>query len=332
MALLSEWCLMAKRFDEDDIRVRPPRSTRPRTKDRPSFSNTTAAMVTTVDRGRFTCALENGESVNAIKSRELGRRGVVVGDHVRLIGDSNGNADSLARIVALDERMNALRRSADDSDETERIIVANIDQLMIVTACADPEPKIGLVDRCLIAAYDAGISPVIVMTKSDLADPADFLGQYESLGVRKFILKKGSDLTELRELLKGKQSVFVGHSGVGKSTLVNALAPEANRSTGGVNAVTGRGRHTSSNALAVPVDVDTWIIDTPGIRSFGLAHVDANRIIHAFPDCGEIIEACPRSCTHDEEECALNAWASESEGRNARVESLRRLLRSMRLA
>jgi len=322
---------MARRFDEDDIRVRPPRSTRPRTKDRPTFENTTSGMVTTVDRGRFTCALANGESVNAIKSRELGRRVVVVGDHVRLIGDSNGNSESLARIVALDERMNALRRSADDSDETERIIVANIDQLMIVTACADPEPKIGLVDRCLIAAYDAGISPVIVMTKSDLADPADFLAQYESLGVRKFILRKGSDLSELRELLKGKQSVFVGHSGVGKSTLVNALAPEANRSTGGVNAVTGRGRHTSSNALAVPVDSETWIIDTPGIRSFGLAHVDAERIIHAFPDCGAAIEGCPRGCTHDEDECALNSWAKESEGQLARVESLRRLLRSMRL-
>jgi len=322
---------MARRFDEDDIRVRPPRSTRPRTKDRPTFENTTSGMVTTVDRGRFTCALANGESVNAIKSRELGRRGVVVGDHVRLIGDSNGNSESLARIVALDERMNALRRSADDSDETERIIVANIDQLMIVTACADPEPKIGLVDRCLIAAYDAGISPVIVMTKSDLADPAEFLAQYESLGVRKFILRKGSDLSELKDLLRGKQSVFVGHSGVGKSTLVNALAPDANRSTGGVNAVTGRGRHTSSNALAVPIESGTWIIDTPGIRSFGLAHVDAERIIHAFPDCGDVIEGCPRGCTHDEDECALNSWAKESDGQRARVESLRRLLRSMRL-
>ena len=322
---------MARRFDEDDIRVRPPRSTRPRTKDRPTFENTTSGMVTTVDRGRFTCALANGTSVNAIKSRELGRRGVVVGDHVRLIGDSNGNSESLARIVALDERKNSLRRSADDSDETERIIVANIDQLMIVTACADPEPKIGLVDRCLIAAYDAGISPVIVMTKSDLADPADFLAQYESLGVRKFILRKGSDLSELKDLLRGKQSVFVGHSGVGKSTLVNALAPDANRSTGGVNAVTGRGRHTSSNALAVPIESGTWIIDTPGIRSFGLAHVDAERIIHAFPDCGDVIEGCPRGCTHDEDECALNSWAKESDGQRARVESLRRLLRSMRL-
>ena len=322
---------MARRFDEDDIRVRPPRSTRPRTKDRPTFENTTPGMVTTVDRGRFTCALANGTSVNAIKSRELGRRGVVVGDHVRLIGDSNGNSESLARIVALDERKNSLRRSADDSDETERIIVANIDQLMIVTACADPEPKIGLVDRCLIAAYDAGISPVIVMTKSDLADPADFLAQYESLGVRKFILRKGSDLSELKDLLRGKQSVFVGHSGVGKSTLVNALAPDANRSTGGVNAVTGRGRHTSSNALAVPIESGTWIIDTPGIRSFGLAHVDAERIIHAFPDCGDVIEGCPRGCTHDEDECALNSWAKESDGQRARVESLRRLLRSMRL-
>ena len=322
---------MARRFDEDDIRVRPPRSTRPRTKDRPTFENTTSGMVTTVDRGRFTCALANGTSVNAIKSRELGRRGVVVGDHVRLIGDSNGNSESLARIVALDERKNSLRRSADDSDETERIIVANIDQLMIVTACADPEPKIGLVDRCLIAAYDAGISPVIVMTKSDLADPAQSLAQYESLGVRKFILRKGSDLSELKDLLRGKQSVFVGHSGVGKSTLVNALAPDANRSTGGVNAVTGRGRHTSSNALAVPIESGTWIIDTPGIRSFGLAHVDAERIIHAFPDCGDVIEGCPRGCTHDEDECALNSWAKESDGQRARVESLRRLLRSMRL-
>ncbi len=120
------------------------------------------------------------------------------------------------------------------------------------------------------------------------------------------VTQRGGDLGELRERLAGRTSVLIGHSGVGKSTLVNALIPTAHRDVGVVNAVTGRGRHTSTSALmlALPAldevaeGAGGWIIDTPGIRSFGLAHVRPEDLIEAFPDLDEMTEDCPRGCTH----------------------------------
>ena len=132
------------------------------------------------------------------------------------------------------------------------MIVSNADQLVVVTALADPEPRPRLIDRALVAAYDAGMAPLLCLTKADLADPETLLSTYRSLGVPWVVTQlKGEgagDLAELRERLRGRTSVLVGHSGVGKSTLVNALVPDAHREVGIVNAVTGRGRHTSTSA------------------------------------------------------------------------------------
>jgi len=319
-----------RRYDEDDVRIRASRNTRARSKDRPTFSSTFPALVTTVDRGRITCETADGQSITAIKARDLGRKGIVVGDNVELIGDSNGDVSSLARIVAIAQRRNALRRTADDDDPTERVIVANVDLMAIVTASANPEPRSGLVDRCVAAAFDAGIKPLLLMTKSDLASPEPFLAQYRSLQLETLAIRRGQDLGSLLQMLVGRTSAFIGHSGVGKSTLVNALVPLANRATGEVNLVTGRGRHTSSSAVAFRLPQGGWIIDTPGLRSFGLAHLDPQRIIGAFDDIAEVVEDCPRGCTHDTLECALNAWAANDPAKQERVNSLRRLLASPR--
>ncbi|MCD6638761.1 MAG: ribosome small subunit-dependent GTPase A, partial [Nocardioides sp.] len=287
---------------------RPRRHTRPRTKERPSYADAEDGRVVTVDRGRFTLEVD-GRRVMAMKSRPLGRKGVVVGDHVRVVGDTSGADGSLARIVEVVERTTTLRRTADDDDPVERVIVANADQLVVVTALADPEPRPRLIDRALVAAYDAGMSPLLCLTKADLADPETLLTTYRSLGVPWVVTQRGGDLAQLRERLRGRTSVLVGHSGVGKSTLVNALVPDAQREVGHVNVVTGRGRHTSTSAylLALPDD-EGWIIDTPGIRSFGLAHVQPERLIEAFPDLDEMTEECPRGCTHGsgEPECGLD--------------------------
>ena len=311
---------------------RPRRRTRPRTKDRPSYDDAVLGRVVTVDRGRFTLLLD-GHRVMAMKSRPLGRKGVVVGDHVRVVGDTSGADGSLARIVEVVERSTTLRRTADDDDPVERVIVSNADQLVVVTALADPEPRPRLIDRALVAAYDAGMAPLLCMTKADLADPETLLSTYRSLGVPWVVTHlKGEgagDLTELLDRLRGRTSVLVGHSGVGKSTLVNALVPDAHREVGIVNAVTGRGRHTSTSAYLLELpDGDGWIIDTPGIRSFGLAHVQPENLIEAFPDLDEMTEVCPRGCTHGqgEPECGLDEAMAAGEADPDRVESFRRLL------
>lgn len=325
-------------FDYDDHERfdRPRRYTRPRTKNRPSYEDAALAVVVTVDRGRFTCRLADKDAtVTAMKSRPLGRKGVVVGDRVRLVGDVNGTEGALARIVEVEDRRTVLRRTADDTDPIERVIVANADQLVVVTALADPEPRPRLLDRALVAAYDAGLDPLLCLTKPDLADPEKVLATYRPLGVPYVVVQRGHDPVDLRARLAGRTSVLVGHSGVGKSTLVNALVPGTDRAIGHVNEVTGRGRHTSTSALMLRLPSydggePGWIVDTPGIRSFGLAHVDPARLIDAFPDLAEATEACPRGCTHadSEPECGLDEAVAAGTVGPDRVTSFRRLLAS----
>src|SRR5690606_1184838 len=172
------WSLTRRRldYDEDDVRVRPGRTSRPRTRIRPRHEDAAEGFVVAVDRGRYTCDVD-GRRVVAMRARELGRRGVVVGDRVSLVGDVSGRPDTLARIVRIGERRSVLRRTADDEaspeGRTERVVVANADQLVIVSSLADPPPRTGFIDRCLVAAYDADIDPLLCLTKADLAGPAE---------------------------------------------------------------------------------------------------------------------------------------------------------------
>ena len=329
---------------------RPRGRSRPRTKDRPDYPDAETGMVITVNRGRYRVLISDRE-VSATKARQLGRKGVIVGDRVRVVGDTSGEQGTLARIVQVEERDTVLRRTADDDDPYERPVVANADQLVIVTALADPPPRTGMIDRILVAGYDAGIQPLLCLTKADLASPDALRAEYEPLGVPVEVVFPGADLDSVRSRLHGHRSVFVGHSGVGKSTLVNALIPGADRAIGAVNVVTGRGRHISSSAIAlrlpdptdsaqqsasgghggvVPPAQQSWVIDTPGVRSFGLSHVSRDRIIAAFDDLRTIAEDCPRGCRHDDAapECALDAAVASGDLSRSRLESFRRMLGS----
>jgi ribosome biogenesis GTPase / thiamine phosphate phosphatase len=290
--------------------------------------------VTAVDRGRYTCVLD-GRAVVAMRARELGRRGVVVGDRVSLVGDTSCDEGALARIVRIDERTSVLRRSADDDDTTvegrqERVIVANADQLVIVSALADPPPRTGFIDRCLVAAYDADIEPLLCLTKADLAGPAEVLEYYAELDLPHVLCWPDQPLTDLEDALADRLSVLVGHSGVGKSTLVNRLIPDADRAVGVVSAI-GKGRHTSTSAVALPLAGGPgWIVDTPGVRSFGIAHVDPDNVLHGFPELVEASANCPPNCDHmgQSGDCGLDALVAAGKADPRRVASYRRLLAS----
>jgi len=340
-------------WDEDDVRVNKSRQfgssnkARPRTKDRPDYSKAQVATITEVGRGRVKCLIENDNGkliVTAMKARELGKKSVVVGDLVSIVGDISGTDGSLARVVAVLPRRNSLTRTIDDHENDERVIVANVDQIAIVISTTNPEPREGFVDRALVVAFDQGITPIIIMTKQDLASGDEFLKTYSDLDIIIHKIDRKSDLTTLKKVLSKKITVLLGHSGVGKSTLVNNLLGStensestsdirnAYRATGDVNEVTGRGRHTSSSAIALPLTPTFsggefgWIIDTPGVRSFGIAHVQPSRVISAFAEFTEAIAHCPKNCSHNETECALNNWPGFTNQNLARLASLRRVL------
>ena len=320
-------------LDEDDVRIRPGRGTRPRSKQRPAHDDAVTGMVSTVDRGRYTVlvgAPDNpGVRVIAMRARELGRRGIAVGDQVGVIGDLSGAPDTLARVVRIAERETVLRRTADDTDPVERVIVANADQLVIVASLADPPPRYGLIDRCLVAALTEGMEPLLCLTKSDLAPPDEALARYAELDLPFVVTGLGRDLGQLRAALTGHVSVLVGHSGVGKSTLINALVPDAGRRIGEVSAI-GKGRHTSSSAIALPLPEGGWVIDTPGLRSFGLAHVSPDDLLWAFPDLEDGATQCPPGCEHASAKagCTLDAWVAAGHSSPERLAAFRRLLAS----
>ncbi len=318
-------------YDESDVRVRSGRGSRPRTKTRPDHADAHSAMVVTVDRGRWGCVLDGDphRRVTAMRARELGRTPIVVGDEVDVVGDLSGRPDTLARIVRRGERRTVLRRTADDTDPTERVVVANADQMMVVVALADPPPRTGLVDRALIAAYTGGVRPILCLTKTDLTPAGPFAEQFADLDLTVVTAGRDEPLDAVEGLLTGHITVLLGHSGVGKSTLVNRLVPHAYRATGEVSGV-GKGKHTSTQSIALPLPGGGWVVDTPGVRSFGLAHIKSDDVLVAFSDLAEAIADCPRGCGHmgppADPECALDALTGAAERRAA---AARRLLAAL---
>lgn len=284
-------------------------------------------MVTAVDRGRWRCVLggDPRRRIVAMRARELGRTPVVVGDQVEVVGDTSGRPDTLARIVRVTARETVLRRTADDTDPVERVVVANAQRLFIVVALADPPPRTGFVERAMVAAYAGGLQPVLCLTKHDLVAGSQFAEQFADLDLVIVAGGREDQLDTVRELLRDQLTALLGQSGVGKSTLVNRLVPQADRAVGEVSGV-GKGRHTSTGSVALPLPEGGWVVDTPGVRSFGLAHISGDDVVQAFADLAAAVPNCSRGCTHRgppaDPECALD----ELPGKQQRVAAVRRLL------
>ncbi|HYE17737.1 MAG TPA: ribosome small subunit-dependent GTPase A [Tepidisphaeraceae bacterium] len=224
--------------------------------------------------------------------------GVVVGDVVRF--RETGTLDDQDRPEAVIEQILPRRTLLTRADSFKAIeshpIVANAGQMLIVAALAEPWPKWGLIDRMLIAAQGGGLVPVLCLNKADLVDTKDgkrewefaqaALAHYASIGVRTLLtsVPTARGLDDLRTLLAGKTTVLAGHSGVGKSSLIRAIQPALDLRIGAISGYTGKGRHTTTSAQRFALDGGGFVVDTPGVKLFGLWNVTPDNVADFFPD------------------------------------------------
>jgi ribosome biogenesis GTPase / thiamine phosphate phosphatase len=292
------------------------------------------ARVVAVDRGRIMVLIE-GEVLPARFAGGMRGTKVVVGDEVRVIPPRH--EQDAARITELLDRRSWLTRTGDDAQDDERVVVANADQVVVVVTADNLATGIRFADRVLVAASVGHLDAVLCVNKLDLIEDRtafdEVVERYEDLGVpvRGTCVPTGEGIGELRELLTGVWSAFSGHSGVGKSSLFNLLVPDVEQQIGEV----GRfgGRHTTVAALAVRIaSLDAWLVDTPGVRSFGLGTIEPEQLARHLPELARL--RCELDdCVHDGEPgCALPAALSAGRVHPARLETYRRLLAALREA
>jgi ribosome biogenesis GTPase len=230
---------------------------------------------------------------------------VACGDRV----DIQRTSDDQGVIEAIQPRTSLLYRS---NEIKQKLIAANVDQLVIVVA-TEPAFSDDLITRALLAAESEEIAPLIVLNKCDLTDklPAtrERLAVFSRIGYRIVELSALQHAEDLRPELYGMTSVLVGQSGMGKSTLVNALVPEANAATREISQALDSGKHTTTHATLYHLDADSELIDSPGLQEFGLGHLDRQEIEYAFREFRPFLGQCRfRDCHHNREpDCALTA-------------------------
>lgn len=283
-----------------------------------------SAFEVSIDYRIIQCRLAGGLKRNkpkqsAKQGKDASLTGITVGDEVRvrLIGSNEGVITAL-----LPRRSGFGRRAAlsmPDKYPHEQIIAANIDQVLAVFSVAQPDPHWNLLDRYLVACEDAGVSAVICMTKVDLIEHQNpqsvqettpILDDFRRIGYPVILtsVRTGEGLDELRSILSGRLSLVIGKSGVGKSSLLNALPAGGGVRVGDVNPITGKGRHTTTHLEMLPLEGGGAIIDTPGMREFGLWDIAADELAARFPEMRDFLGKCKfgLSCVHDEEPgCAV---------------------------
>lgn len=254
---------------------------------------------------------------------------LAIGDRVRLDANEASVVERLPRRNQL-SRMRSDRSRQSGGDAREQALAANVDLAVIVAALADPPFHPRLLDRFLIMARHGGIAPLICLNKCELGEPPPDLAIYAGLGLTVVMASahRGSGLDQLRAALLGKTSVLVGHSGVGKSSLVNALLGTATAAVGAVGEKSSRGRHTTTAAAAHRLDAETYLFDTPGIRSWGLWAIKPAELRDYFSEFAGPARDCRyRDCTHrDEPGCGVRAAVEAGAIAAARYDSYRRLL------
>lgn len=290
------------------------------------------ATVVSVHRGRLD--LDNGEQARI--SAQLAVDPTVqfaVGDQVAF-----SSPGGQARIEALVERRSALTRADPGNPKADLILAANIDLAVIVVAAAEPPLRPGLIDRILLGLGRGNVDPAICVNKIDLLSDRqleelqNMVAPYRDLGIPVFRCSAANEsgLTDLRRHLAGKTCVFVGHSGVGKSSILNLLDPEGSRATGVVTG-RGKGRHTTTWSSMRDLGEGTRVVDTPGIRSFGLERLDPAEVKDGFPEFSPFAYRCRYGdCTHVmEPECGVRDAADRGDLPRARLESYLRILESL---
>ena len=264
----------------------------------------------------------------------------VIGDAV-LFSPPAADGDGTGSVHAVLPRQTVLARRDPAVPERCKVIAANIDPVVVVVAAKNPPLRARLIDRFLIAIQRGGASACIVVNKCDLIDerredPRAILAPYEQIGVPVFwtCAAQGEGLDELRRGLAGRTVAFVGHSGVGKSSLIAALDPQLNIDTGNVNDFTGKGRHTTtaSTLYSIPVEEGSdraiRVIDTPGIRQFGIENLDRDELLAAFPEFERPAKGCRfHDCAHDREpDCGVRQAVEDGTLPKERWEAYRALL------
>jgi ribosome biogenesis GTPase / thiamine phosphate phosphatase len=273
------------------------------------------AIVRRVDFGGVALVTDDGEHIaSTARGKLMGNRkalgnAVVVGDRVTLEWEGER-----AMIVAVAPRRSHFSRRASGERPEEQVVAANLDQVVIVASLRRPDFKHGLVDRVLAQALVCDLPAVLALNKTDLGDTVEAAGliaDYEPAGVTGLAMcaLTGRGVDALLEACRGRRSLFVGHSGVGKSTLLDRLAPGHELLQGDVNERTGKGRHTTTAALLLQPAPDLELIDTPGVRAFGLWGVDPDALDRFYPELEPYLGQCRfGDCRHDREPgCALRA-------------------------
>ncbi len=264
---------------------------------------------------------------------DLAQRGAALapGDHVLIERIANE-----PWVRAVGQRHTKLSRPAmEHAGADEQVFAANIDVLVVVASTMRPVFRAGLVDRYLIAAEIGGVAPILCVNKMDLteSEPPE-LQAYREIGVRMITTsaETGQGIAELREALRGKLSVFAGHSGVGKSSLLNALQPGLALDTREISDATNKGRHTTTTAKLFQLEGDIRIIDTPGIRALGLWEVSPEAVAYYFPEIAEHSAACKfRDCTHTHEpKCGVREAVESGAISKHRFASFQRIRESLK--